>query len=140
MQEGLRVEELPQTIREAVKITKALGFQYIWVDSLCIMQGPHGDFAYEGSLMLQVYRNAICNIAATDSTGAQSGITRERDPTKLFDAECQGRPNSTIFGNSIWRIVPKSLWDEEVLSATLNTRGWVFQGKDSGLACLCKSP
>ena len=84
---------------------------------------------YEASLMLQVYRNSSCNIAAADSKSADGGIFRKRDPTKLFDAECQGRPNSVIFGNSIWRIVPKALWDDEVLSAALNTRGWVFQGK-----------
>lgn len=30
---------LPQTIRDAIKVTRALGFQYIWIDSLCIIQG-----------------------------------------------------------------------------------------------------
>jgi hypothetical protein len=79
--------------------------------------------------MLQVYRNSACNIAAADSTDVEGGIFRKRDPMKLLDAECQGRPNSAIFGNSIWRVVPKLLWDIEVVHAALNMRRWVFQGE-----------
>jgi hypothetical protein len=124
---GVEKDKFPKTVQDAFQITRALGVRYIWIDSLCIIQGPGGDFMYEGALMLQVYRNSFCNIAAADSTSAQSGIPRPRDPEGLLDAEFQGRPNSTIFGNSIWRVVPKALWDEQVLSAALNTRGWVFQ-------------
>jgi hypothetical protein len=81
--------------------------------------------------MLHVYRNSVCNIAAADSNDVEGGIFRKRDPVKLLDAELQGHPDSTIFGNSIWRVVPKLLWEREVVNAALNIRGWVFQGKYS---------
>ncbi|KAF1959998.1 hypothetical protein CC80DRAFT_590338 [Byssothecium circinans] len=103
MKEGIDVATLARTINEAIQITRALGVRYLWIDSLCIVQGVDGDFQ-----------------------GPQWDITTPY-PEQLLDAEFQGRPNSTIFGNSIWRVVPKALWDEQVLSASLNTRGWVFQ-------------
>lgn len=33
---GLRDDELDPTFRDAVKITRKLGSQYLWIDSLCI--------------------------------------------------------------------------------------------------------
>jgi hypothetical protein len=124
---GVDVSNFPRTIQDAIQTTRVLGVRYIWVDSLCIIQGLGGDWMYEGALMLQVYRNSFCNLAAADTSSAHDGMLRLRYPEQLLDAEFQGRPNSTIFGNGIWRVVPKALWDEQVLSATLNTRGWVFQ-------------
>lgn len=129
MGEGLPITRLPKTMREAIQTTRMLGVRYIWIDSLCIIQGDKGDFEFEASLMLQVYRNSTVNLAASDTTFADGGLYRYRKEEELFDAECQGRPNSKIFGNAIWRIVPKVLWDEQVLHTQLNSRGWVFQGK-----------
>lgn len=129
MNEGIAIGALPKTIQEAIKTTRMLGIQYIWIDSLCIIQGSKGDFQFEASLMLQVYRNCYINIAASDSISPEDGLFRYRDENALFHAGYQGRPNSKIFGNGIWRVVPQALWDNEVLAARLNTRGWVFQGK-----------
>jgi len=35
---GLSLEEMPLTFRDAITATRALGFRYIWIDSLCILQ------------------------------------------------------------------------------------------------------
>lgn len=128
MREGVPINGLPLSIQEAILATRALGLQYIWIDSLCIVQDSPEDWGIEASLMLQVYRNSFIKFAATDTAGAEGGMCRYRNPRVLLDAEFQGRPNSKIFGNGVWRVVPKALWDEHVLSASLNTRGWVFQG------------
>ncbi|KAJ0107023.1 transferase [Diaporthe amygdali] len=39
LHDSLPVAKLPQTIRDAVSLAKHLGFRYLWVDSLCIIQG-----------------------------------------------------------------------------------------------------
>lgn len=36
---GIEWEELPKTFRDAIRVTRALGVQYLWIDSLCIIQG-----------------------------------------------------------------------------------------------------
>lgn len=38
LQHGLDWESLPQTYRDAIMVTRALGYQYLWIDSLCIVQ------------------------------------------------------------------------------------------------------
>lgn len=39
MQSGISMNGLPNTIRDAVIITRKLRAQYLWVDTLCILQG-----------------------------------------------------------------------------------------------------
>jgi hypothetical protein len=36
-------ESLSKTFREAITITRTLGFKYLWIDSLCIIQGDEAD-------------------------------------------------------------------------------------------------
>ena len=67
---------LPKLYRDAVTITRELGVRYLWIDSLCIIQGqstgPQSDWTQEAAKMGSVYRNSYCNIAAmdaSDSTG-----------------------------------------------------------------------
>lgn len=35
---GIEWDKLPKTFRDAVTVTRALGVQYLWIDSLCIIQ------------------------------------------------------------------------------------------------------
>ena len=45
-------ESLPKTFREAVEVVRALGIRYLWIDSLCIIQGDAADWAHEAALMV----------------------------------------------------------------------------------------
>lgn len=44
-------EKLPKTFQNAVTTTRKLGIRYLWIDSLCIIQGEDGDFAQEALRM-----------------------------------------------------------------------------------------
>jgi hypothetical protein len=38
MKTGLNWELLPKTFQDAITVTRRLGLQYVWIDSLCIIQ------------------------------------------------------------------------------------------------------
>lgn len=38
---GLPAEELPTTFKDAIEITRGLGIDYLWIDSLCIIQSTY---------------------------------------------------------------------------------------------------
>ncbi|KAL8687117.1 MAG: hypothetical protein Q9218_006622, partial [Villophora microphyllina] len=63
---GIRVpwDKLSQAIREAIVLTCALGLEYIWIDSLCIIQNDVRDWENELTNMGMVYGNAAVVFAA----------------------------------------------------------------------------
>lgn len=44
---GISIETLPATFRDAIRVTKSLGYEYIWIDSLCIVQDDKVDWERE---------------------------------------------------------------------------------------------
>ena len=62
-QMGIPLDTLPHIFTEAIRITRYLGFKYLWIDSLCIIQDSKSDWTAEANMMSAVYNNAICTIA-----------------------------------------------------------------------------
>jgi hypothetical protein len=69
---------LPNTFRDAVTLTKYLGFNYLWIDSLCVYQDDKTDWEIESSKMGDVYQNAILTIAASSSKSSDVSFLSAR--------------------------------------------------------------
>ncbi|RSL66505.1 hypothetical protein CEP54_003700 [Fusarium duplospermum] len=65
---------LPKTFKDAVAITRKLGYKYIWIDSLCIIQHNVECWIKEGSQMCQIYENSLLTLAAASSSSGQGGL------------------------------------------------------------------
>jgi hypothetical protein len=48
---GIPTPLLPPTFRDAVAITRKLGFRHLWIDSLCIVQDSRADWMCEAACM-----------------------------------------------------------------------------------------
>jgi hypothetical protein len=126
MQRSIPVSELPQTIKDAITITRYLGIRYLWVDALCILQGDDvaakTDWISESETMGQLYQSAHLTIAAASASSATEGILNER----------------TVSPPGFWAL-PKSLTSFEVfylgpyretekqITEPLDRRGWTLQ-------------
>ncbi|OCK75237.1 HET-domain-containing protein [Lepidopterella palustris CBS 459.81] len=44
---AIRIPSLPQSIQGAIEVTRNIGFRYLWVDVLCIIQGSDQDKLHE---------------------------------------------------------------------------------------------
>ncbi|KAK0741801.1 hypothetical protein B0T21DRAFT_255360, partial [Apiosordaria backusii] len=64
--------------RDAIDITRHLGLNYLWIDSLCILQCCEEDWRHESAAMTEVYGNAHINIAATSAEDGRSGCFTNR--------------------------------------------------------------
>jgi hypothetical protein len=69
----IEVVRLPQTFRDAIEITLRLGFQYLWIDALCIIQDSPEDWAAESRKVGYIYSHAVMNIAASGSSDSHGG-------------------------------------------------------------------
>ena len=125
LQDNIPFENLPRTIRDAISITFGLGIQYLWVDSLCIIQDSIEDWERESARMGDVYRNGLVNIAATGATHANEGTVYERHPWRLQPSLGYVSLRGTI--SSFHHIFSTTTWVDVVASAPLNSRGWVLQ-------------
>ncbi|OXV05179.1 hypothetical protein Egran_07053 [Elaphomyces granulatus] len=66
-------KKLPKTFQDAVIITRSLGVNYLWIDSLCILQDSQEDWQREAAKMKDVYANCYAMIAADGSPNAHGG-------------------------------------------------------------------
>jgi hypothetical protein len=41
--QGVPWDQLPKTFQDAVTVTRELGFEYLWIDSLCVVQDDRYD-------------------------------------------------------------------------------------------------
>ncbi|KAK1994877.1 heterokaryon incompatibility protein [Colletotrichum falcatum] len=124
--EALPLETLPRTFRDAVLITRSLGIQYIWIDSLCIIQGSKEDWELESAKMGAIYASSYLTIAASasqDSTGGcfvprnTSGDVRVRFTVRGPEGP---RPASVF-------VRPRPRDFSHLAASTLHKRAWVTQ-------------
>lgn len=120
---------LSKTFRDAITATRRLGFRYLWIDSLCIIQGDHEDWSKEAATMGTVYANSTLNLAAIDSPDGDTGLFFERSEKKILGWRLK-LPLDQQQGGSRW----ESVWDcvpvrrrETFDNNFLSSRAWVFQ-------------
>lgn len=126
---GIELFKLSRTFQDAVFVTREFqllfGVQYLWIDSLCIIQDSVEDWQSESAVMGEVYQNAFCTIAATASSDGDGGLFFERDPVRRkpcpISAFSRGRSRKYFY------CLNPNNWEENVSKAPLNGRSWVLQ-------------
>jgi hypothetical protein len=78
---------LTKTFQDAITLTRRLGFRYIWIDSLCIIQDDENDWLVEASKMAGIYEDAELVISATSARDGSEGLFRERKPVQILASE-----------------------------------------------------
>ncbi|KAL9564128.1 hypothetical protein ACKAV7_011635 [Fusarium commune] len=79
-QNEIPLASLPTTIRDAISTTRDLGYEYLWVDALCIIQDSRPDWIKESSQMGSMYGSAALTLAAAGTSSVQNSIFCRRDP------------------------------------------------------------
>ncbi|KAL2071461.1 hypothetical protein VTL71DRAFT_12696 [Oculimacula yallundae] len=145
LEEGILIKNMTSVFQEAIAVAYRLGIHYIWIDSLCIIQGAspeaQEDWQNESSKMGEVYKNAYLNIFATGTGSFQGGLFADRDPDKMdlsprlvnwVTEEGQRLTGhyTLDYDEQSRRIVGREL-GSHTYSRLLN-RGWVFQERFLG--------
>ena len=111
---------IAKTILDAIMLTRSLNLQYIWVDSLCIIQNDEAEKLRLIDEMASVYLGALVTIIAATGSSASAGLPGVA-------------PKSRKIEQHIARVSPElSLVIQRpsgsgIDSSTWNTRGWTFQ-------------
>lgn len=70
----LPVDKLPLTFRDAIHASRSLGYNYLWIDSLCIIQDSREDWAAESVKMAGIYERADICISADAALNCYTGF------------------------------------------------------------------
>lgn len=118
---GISASQLPRTILDAITVTRKLGMQYLWVNSLCIVQDSMEDKIREIATMGDIYKSATVTIAAGKASKVGDGFLSDRPRPDICPIPVRLSPN--FVGTAY-------LAKEEILRPLddpLFRRGWAFQ-------------
>ncbi|KAH8883175.1 HET-domain-containing protein, partial [Thozetella sp. PMI_491] len=117
---------LPKNFRDAIVITRKLGVRYIWIDSLCIIQGNPEDWKRESAKMADIYRHAKLTIAAVSSPNSTGGCFSLSEPDLCLAVSAVPRGDTRLIGVRMSGQGPASP-DAFRDRYPIFFRGWVFQ-------------
>lgn len=128
MKRGFPPERAPATFRDAINVTRKLGIRYLWIDSLCIIQGDTKDWEIESSRMGEVYRDAYLTIAASSASGDEESFLKPRRSvcSSLNAIFPSGRKTQIALTNQNTKD-GEWIYNSQSFQGTLATRGWTLQ-------------
>ncbi|KAJ3578600.1 hypothetical protein NPX13_g1964 [Xylaria arbuscula] len=108
------------TIRDAAVLAGSLGFDWLWVDRICIDQTSESEKAVLIPYMKDIFAAAELTIAAACGDGAQSGL--------LGSPETPREAEKPLVSISSISLLPASLPLERYLDkSSWGKRGWTFE-------------
>jgi hypothetical protein len=115
---------LPRTFQDAVAFSIAVGVEYLWIDSLCIIQDSRDDWQREAPLMCSVYSNSWVNFAATAARDGHGGLFHNNSP---LVQSCLLKTSWTGLQPGEYLCVDETAWQRRIEDGPLNKRAWVLQ-------------
>jgi hypothetical protein len=130
---GFSPAELPLTLQHAVTTSYILGLQYLWIDSICIVQGT-SDWETECPKMGSIYRGSTVTIAAEAAMDSTAGFFQSRnadDPNVPLTCELQYTGSDGASAGPVKLAYPRFRhfyeYNASEMSSVLRLRGWVLQ-------------
>lgn len=115
---------MPKTFKDAIIITRKLMIQYLWIDSLCIIQDDTHDWEREAMSMSLVYSGAYLTIAAASATDSRGGCYIDhvipQTNLQIKIDHPKGTQSNVYVRCPAYR--PDTFYD-----SPLHQRGWVLQ-------------
>ncbi|OAL04456.1 HET-domain-containing protein [Phaeosphaeriaceae sp. SRC1lsM3a] len=126
---GIPWTKIPRTFQDVIQIALQLGFCYIWIDSLCIIQDDAEDWEDQSAVMSEIYQNAVLTLAATSSEGDHEGCC-EKNAQRIAPLEIMLPEDIGACRIAVRK--PLHHFDTQNAEGLLThfpllTRGWAFQ-------------
>lgn len=119
----------PHAFRDAIDVVRGLGIQYLWIDSLCIIQDSTRSWNLNSRVMDLIYGHAKLTICAADGTDSSAGLramhAREHDHHQYMK-EC-------VTGVRLMVSRPP---EAGIKASTWDKRAWTFQERLLSPRCL----
>ncbi|KAM7188752.1 Heterokaryon incompatibility protein (HET) domain containing protein [Rhypophila sp. PSN 637] len=122
---GIPSFDLPQTFKDAIHAAHSLGYRYIWIDALCIIQDDDGDLENELKNMGDIYRYTELTICAQGAASSHAGFFQSsRHTLSLVPCSVDLRIVSTSRETTV---LNPTLTGRFNVKDYISSRGWILQ-------------
>lgn len=122
--QGFKLDEMPRTFQDAVHVARALHIDYVWIDSLCIVQDDYNEWLEQSAKMGSIYMNSTFVIAAHSAEQCNEGfLWRCHVPSALRIPPSLGGPNFSV---SMPEMATEQL-RRRFFESEIMRRAWVLQ-------------
>ncbi|KAG8161309.1 hypothetical protein KVR01_009573 [Diaporthe batatas] len=127
-QDNIPLDELPRSFKDAITIARKLQIQFLWIDSLCIVQDSEQDWHHESALMSSIYHNSVLTISATGALDGSRGCfipEAHSEIVQLPQTFSATDGKAYVTGSRLGSYGPP--WSDKVASGPLSQRAWALQ-------------
>jgi hypothetical protein len=145
-QKDIPWSSLSRTFQDAIMIAWKVGFRFIWIDALCILQDSVKDWEFHASKMAPIFSNSQLTLSASSGADGSKGLfsSRAKEPYILHSSDSrkisnpllwmphqlEGRDREDCLKTFTVRLkTPHGLYQDRRPREPLLKRAWVFQGK-----------
>ncbi|KAH8792322.1 heterokaryon incompatibility protein-domain-containing protein, partial [Hyaloscypha sp. PMI_1271] len=127
-QRGLPLDKLPRLFHDAVLITRDLGYRYLWIDSLCIVQDSREDWIRESAYMGNIYKHSVFTISADNCRDSRDNILENHSPIQMNYVKQRCCSSKLLFRSEIYAF-SHCEWKQNYKSnhSVLGSRAWALQ-------------
>jgi hypothetical protein len=130
------LDVLPKTFTDAIQVAHNLGFRYLWIDALCIIQDLPEDRSREISRMGDIFRASTLTLFAQAGDDVDAGLSRIRDPRRT--KPCKLTIRTTLEDCCVIESTYAVLdLQSHGADHPLQKRGWVLQEEVLASRALC---
>ncbi|KAF2996751.1 hypothetical protein E8E14_001693 [Neopestalotiopsis sp. 37M] len=128
---------IPQTISDAIEVTRKLDVGFIWIDALCIIQDDDHDKIEQIDSMSMIYRSATLTIIAACGGDCNAGLAGLRAGTREFEQRevvvippSDKHPGMSLLSTCKSSRPSLGRWsnkEDNIDVSVWNSRGWTMQ-------------
>ncbi|KAL2066419.1 hypothetical protein VTL71DRAFT_2490 [Oculimacula yallundae] len=122
---GIPQDKLAASFKDAISLCRLLRLEYLWIDSLCIIQkgiGSIEDWGYHVTAMGGIYAGAVLNICADRAESSIDGFLHPRQALRSPDTVTIPSAQNRTF-----QLVDLEAVTLDIKASRTSSRGWIFQ-------------
>lgn len=125
-----KLDSLPQVYQDAISVTKTVGLQYLWIDSMCLLDKDQGteeakDYHHGLDNMDRIYEGARLTICAADHDSADGHLSALVGNDKIRKNALTGQTLRQLPGGQQWGLI-RGVYSRLRETRYMN-RGWTYQ-------------
>ena len=127
------LDQVCQTIEDVIEVTKRVGVNYLWVDSICINQESESHKESQIPLMGSIYNGSWATIVTLSRSDASFGLCRV-NPLKIKSSHANDETYHILRSKQIVRnirgerfVTTLPTLDQQIRKSRWRYRGWTLQ-------------